>query len=271
MTNVAIYGVGLIGASFGLALRQAGFTGEIAGVSSPRSIEAGLARGAIDRALSFEEAASRADLIFLAQPISGIIEALHRLAPIASPHALITDAGSTKRAICEAASSLTGATFLGGHPMAGKESRGAESADPDLFRHRPWVLTATPNHPVAEAFRHWIARIGAREIILDAATHDRLVAWSSHLPQLTSTALAATLHELAPNASAVAGPGLLDSTRLALSSFDLWRDILATNRDEIDRALEALIERLQRMRANPEPDFATGADFARKLRTPTAS
>lgn len=268
MNKVAIFGVGLIGASFGMALRRAGFPGEIAGVSSARSVEAGIARGAIDRAMSFEDAAQWADLIFLAQPISGIIDAIRRLDPVVNPAALVTDAGSTKRAICEAAArSLRRATFLGGHPMAGKESRGAESADADLFRNRPWVITADLKHPISEAFRKWIARIGAREIILDSAEHDRLVAWSSHLPQLASSAIASVLHDRAPEAATVAGPGLLDSTRLAMSSFDLWRDILATNRDEIDAAIRSLIERLEQMRTNPEADFAKGADFARGLRS----
>lgn len=267
MPKVAIIGVGLIGASFGLALRKAEIPCEIAGVSSERSIEAGLARGAIDRGMSLEQAAQWADLLFLAQPISGIIGTLQRLESIVKPGALVTDAGSTKRAICDAAAKhLTRCSFLGGHPMAGKESRGAEVADGDLFRGRPWVLTGEPDHPMARLLRDWIARFGAREIVLHAAEHDRLVAWSSHLPQLASTALASVLHDGAPEAALVAGPGLLDSTRLAMSSFDLWRDILATNRDEIDRALEALIDRLKAMRGNPEPDFQTGGDFARSLR-----
>jgi prephenate dehydrogenase len=267
LTRIAIVGVGLIGASFGLALRKAGISCEIAGVSSERSIEAGVARGAIDRGMSLEEAAQWADLLFLAQPISGIIETLGRLDSFVKSDALVTDAGSTKRVICEAAAKhLTRCAFLGGHPMAGKESRGAEVADGDLFRGRPWVLTGEPDHPIARAFRGWIGRFGAREIILDPAEHDRLVAWGSHLPQLVSTALASVLHDGAPNARLVAGPGLLDSTRLAMSSFDLWRDILETNRDEIDRALDALIDRLTAMRGDPEPDFRTGGDFARSLR-----
>lgn len=267
MPKVAIVGVGLIGASFGLALRKAEIPCEIAGVSSGRSIEAGLARGAIDHGMPLEEAARWADLLFLAQPISGIIETLRQLESVVNPDALVTDAGSTKRAICDAAAKyLTRCAFLGGHPMAGKESRGAEVADADLFRGRPWILTGEPDHRMARALREWIARFGARQITLNPAEHDRLVAWSSHLPQLASTALASVLHDRAANAGLVAGPGLLDSTRLAMSSFDLWRDILATNRDEIDRALAALIERLKGMRGDPEADFRAGADFARWLR-----
>jgi len=263
MRTVGIVGVGLIGASFGLALRDAGFSGSILGVSSQRSIDAGLARGAIDRGATLEEAAAEADLLFLAQPIYGIIDTLRKLDPLVRPEALVTDAGSTKGVICEAAGqSLKRCQFVGGHPMAGKELRGAAAAEASLFRGRPWVLTRDIDHE----FRRWIAAIGAREIILDPLQHDRLVAWSSHLPQLTSTALASVLGEKARDAASVAGPGLLDSTRLAMSSYDLWRDILETNRTEVSAALDAYIEKLQALRDDFESEFSRGSEFARFLR-----
>ena len=263
MQTVGIVGVGLIGASFGLALREAGFTGTILGVSSPRSVAEGLARGAIDRGAALEEAAAQSDLLFLAQPIFGILATLRKLDPLVRPDTLVTDAGSTKRAIAEEAErSLKRCQFVGGHPMAGKELRGAAAAEAGLFRGRPWVLTKDIDHE----FRRWIAAIGAREIILDPARHDRLVAWSSHLPQLTSTALASLLGEKARDAASVAGPGLLDSTRLAMSSYDLWRDILETNRSEVSAALDAYIEKLQALRTDFESEFARGSEFARFLR-----
>jgi prephenate dehydrogenase len=267
--RVAIVGVGLIGASFGLALRKAGFAGAIVGVSSPRSIAAAVKRGAIDGGATLEDAASSADLIFLSQPISGIIRTLEKLGPVVRESALVTDAGSTKAAIeCTASQWLRGDSFIGGHPMAGKEQRGAEAADADLFRDRPWVLTRESRRPIDKEFRGWLDKIGARTIILDAVTHDRLVAWSSHLPQLVSTALAASLHDCQPAAASVAGPGLADMTRLALSSYDLWRDILDTNRAEIFAALDAYIAKLQDLRTNLESEFSSGADFARTLRRP---
>jgi prephenate dehydrogenase len=269
MKSVAIIGVGLIGGSFGLALRKAGFAGSIAGVSSERSIAAAVERGAIDRGVTLEAAAGESDLLFLSQPIYGIIETLRKLDPLVKEGALVTDAGSTKQAIVdEATRSLRRCRFLGGHPMAGRELRGAEAADAELFRGRPWVLTEAIDHP----FRKWIAAFGAREIILDPATHDRLVAWSSHLPQLASTALAAVIGELEPDAKTVAGPGLLDSTRLAMSSFDLWRDILETNKAEVSLALDACIAKLTALRlglaARPdfEAEFKKAAEFARSLR-----
>ncbi len=267
MRTVAIVGTGLIGGSFGLALRKAGFPGDIVGVSSPRSLDQAIARGAIDKGVSLEEGAGTADLIFLSQPISGILETLPKLDPLVRTGALVTDAGSTKQEIvAEAKRSLVRCEFLGGHPMAGKELRGAAAADPDLFKDRPWILTAAPDHPVARVFRQWLRLFGAREIILDAQTHDRVVAWGSHLPQLASTALASVLYDKSPDAASVAGPGLLDMTRLAMSSYDLWQDILETNSIEIGRALDGYIEKLQALRTDFQSQFADGGNFARSLR-----
>lgn len=267
MQRVAIVGVGLIGASFGLALRKAGYTGSIIGVSSARSIEAAKKCGAIDEGAALEDAAASSDLIFLSQPILGIIETLKRLNLLVKPGALVTDAGSTKAAIADAAAQyLTNGTFIGGHPMAGKEQRGAEAADADLFRNRPWILTSSREHPIAMEFRAWLDKIGARVRILDAATHDRLVAWSSHLPQLASTALAAAIHDRQPDAATVAGPGLTDMTRLAMSSYDLWHDILETNQTEVAAALDAYIAKLQSLRVDIEREFASGAEFAQTVR-----
>src|ERR1700685_3499971 len=154
MKNVGIIGVGLIGGSFGLALRKAEFTGAILGVSSARSIDQAVERGAIDRGATLEEAAGACDLLFLSQPISGILETLRKLDPLGRPDTLVTDAGSTKQAIVdEAKRSLRRCAFLGGHPMAGRELRGVAAADADLFRGRIWVLTSPISHP----FRNWVA------------------------------------------------------------------------------------------------------------------
>ena len=267
MRTVAIVGVGLIGGSFGLALRKAGFQGSILGVSSERSIAQAVERGAIDKGVTLEEAGAKADLIFLSQPILGIIETIPKLDVLVRRDALVTDAGSTKQIIVnEARRSLTRCAFLGGHPMAGKELRGAAAADADLFQGRTWVLTEDLDHPFAREFRKWLALFGARELMLDPATHDRLVAWASHLPQLASTALASALRDRAPDAAAVAGPGLLDMTRLAMSSWDLWSDILNTNQPAVAEALDAYIAKLQRLRSGMEAEFDKGAQFARELR-----
>lgn len=264
---VTIAGVGLIGGSFALALRKAGFEGRVIGVSSPRTIEAALARGVIQETLPLEEAAAQSDVVFLSQPIEKILETLGAVDRHVRPGTLITDAGSTKAEIVErAARTIHRGRFAGGHPMAGKEARGVDAADADLFRGRPYVLTSPD-----PGLERWIRKIGARLVVLDAAEHDRLVALVSHLPQLLSTALAAAIAN-DPAATRIAGPAAVDMTRLALSPYDVWRDIFATNAGEIDAALADFIARLERMRANLRTgaamarEFDKAADAARALR-----
>jgi prephenate dehydrogenase len=270
MRTVAIVGVGLIGGSFGLALRARGFKGRIVGVSSPRSVAEGVSAGCIDCGAGLEEACADAGLVFLAQPISGILETLSRLDPLVMPGALVTDAGSTKRAIvARAANCLKRARFLGGHPMAGKESRGAAAADAELFRGRPWLLTPAQEEDLSAAreFLSLLDSIGAVVRVMTAEEHDRAVARSSHLPQMLSTALADYLKSLNdPAVAAAAGPGLLDMTRLALSSHEIWRDILATNGDYIAEELAAFRERLAGVMNSAEESFSAANAFAALLR-----
>jgi len=277
MNTVAIIGTGLIGASFGLALRRAGFQGEILGVSSAGAIADAVAAGAVDRGMALAEAVPQADLVFLSQTIGRILDSVRHLDALVKPGALVTDAGSTKCEIVDTARQLIArCQFLGGHPMAGKEKRGAGAADGDLFEGRPWVLT--PDEPseletaAAREFRRWLERIGARILVMDCDEHDRVVSLTSHLPQLASTALAATLEEQLETAGSLpAGPGLMDATRLALSSYDLWRDILATNPGHIERALGAYIQELEHIRENLrtrqlQEEFQRAASFAGRLR-----
>jgi prephenate dehydrogenase len=276
MHTVAIIGVGLIGGSFGLALKKAGFTGTIVGTSSEATLRTALARGVIDEAAPLADAARGADLIYLAQPIGRILDTLHHVDGFVNPGTLITDAGSTKSAIVAAARKhIRRGVFLGGHPMAGKEKRGVAEADADLFRGRTYVLT--PHDPAAletsaaAEFLDWLKRIGALPVILNAEEHDRIVAFTSHLAQLASTALAATVAEHAGDHLAVAGPGLADTTRLALSPFELWRDILATNSSAIELALTAYIIKLEHLRDNLrtreiESEFEIASALAATLR-----
>ena len=250
MRTVAIFGVGLIGGSFALALRKAGFSGTILGVSSARTMARARELNVIDASATPEEAAAAADLIYLAQPILEIIECMPRLAAHVREDALVTDAGSTKSAVVEAgAAAFTRCQFLGGHPMAGRERRGVDAAEADLFEGRPYVLAprapADLETPAAREFLKWIEKIGAIPIVLEPGEHDRIVAYTSHLAQLASTALAATLEGRPEPESGVFGPGLIENTRLALSSFDLWNDILATNRGPILEALRAYIATLE--------------------------
>ena len=283
METVAIFGVGLIGGSFALALRSAGFGGRILGVSSQRTLERAIELGAIDGGCPLEEACAAADLIFLAQPIGTILETLTRLNPRVREATLVTDAGSTKAAIVEAAARhLTRCQFLGGHPLAGKESRGVGAAAAGLFKGRTWALTPRAAEemetPAARDFLHWIGRIGASPVTLDAISHDRVLAYTSHLPQLASTALAAALGAaLGPEdvlRGRLFGPALLDSTRLALSPFGIWKDIVATNRKFVQSALECYIIELQRLIRSIESDpergteeqFLAATEFSSRIR-----
>jgi prephenate dehydrogenase len=283
MDTLTIVGVGLIGGSFALALRKAGFRGRILGVSSPATIERALARGAIDEGLSLAQAVPQSDLVYLAQPILRILDTLPALDSLLRGDALVTDAGSTKRRIVEAAgASIRHAQFLGGHPMAGKEKRGVEEADPDLVQGRTYVLTpATPEAletPRAKEFLAWLPRIGAVPLVLSPEEHDRVVSHTSHLPQLVSTALASLLAERLESADHLraAGPGLADTTRLAMSAFDVWGDILKTNDGEIDQALAAFIEKVEELRRllrdeRMRREFERAAEFARRLREKQAN
>jgi prephenate dehydrogenase len=157
--------------------------------------------------------------------------------------------------------------------MAGKETRGAESADASLFEGRTWVLTPDePSEletPAARDFRGWLERIGARVVVVDSDEHDRVVSLTSHLPQLASTALASLAEDA--RRLEISGSGLADMTRLAASSYDLWRDILATNSNYIDRALTDYIQKLEHIRENLRTrqlqlEFERGAQLAARLR-----
>ena len=277
MEVAAIVGVGLIGGSFALALKKAGFAGRVLGVSSESTLRAALETGAIDEGVSLAEAAARADLIYLAQPIGRILDTLHHLDGHLRPGMLVTDAGSTKEAIvAQAARSVTRCQFLGGHPMAGKEKRGVGAADADLFVGRTYILTPRERHeldtPAAQEFRDWLRRMGAKPFVLDPAEHDRIVSYTSHLAQLMSTALGATVaDQIGEDELAISGPGLRDTTRLALSAYDLWRDIIATNAGHIDRALSDCIQKLDYMRQNLrtrqlQEEFERAGKLAARLR-----
>lgn len=248
-----------------MALKQRGLAERIFGVSSPAVAQKALEVGAIDEILPHELALPQADLVLLAQPIRRMLKTIEVLDAFLRPGALVTDVGSTKVSVCAAGESfVTRGRFVGGHPMAGKAQRGPEVASADLFVGRPWVLTEEN-----ETLRGLVEALGARAVILDAETHDRMVSLSSHLPQLLSTALGAMLE--AEPVKQVAGPGLHDMTRLALSSFELWDDILATNQRNVLTAVERMIGELERVReglkgGSLEREFEAGNRMAQKLR-----
>jgi prephenate dehydrogenase len=264
--RIAILGTGLLGTSVGLALRAAGYRGSISGWN--RSAEhAQLARqmGAVDSVVADAmEAARSAQLILLAVPIYATLDFMEKLAPILSPAHLVTDVGSTKRVISETGARLFNtperAAFLPGHPMAGKERGGAELGDANLFRGAVWLFTDDPNAKrspqsaaLVESWRELVGAMGSKTIDLDPARHDELVAWVSHLPQFTATALSSLLEGevgAAPELKDVGGRALREMTRLGASPFSMWRDIAYTNTEAVERALMALEERLAYLREN---------------------
>jgi prephenate dehydrogenase len=278
MKTVAIVGVGLIGGSFGLALRHYGFEGDIIGVSSPSALSAGLSSGAITTSASLEEAANSADLIYLAQPVDRILMTIEQLSGLLRPDAFITDVGSTKESIVrKAAACLPSGVFLGGHPLAGKEQRGVQAAEANLFCGKPYILTPVqPESHAAIEFKSWLTRFGVRIIEMPAQEHDSTVALTSHLPQLLSTTLAVTLScQQNSRLSEIFGPGLTDMTRLAKSSSQLWNPILQTNKVAVLNALDAYAATLQDLQVALKNDsllefFEIGSAWAKQLRRPTS-
>jgi prephenate dehydrogenase len=256
--RVAIIGTGLIGGSFALALRKQFPDISLAGYSRGGSAERARALGVVREAPADLATALRgADLVYVALPIGATIDAFGAIAASADPGALVTDAGSTKSAICRAARKYFhgGVRFLGGHPMAGKERSGVENADAELFREATYALIGREDDPDRRvtAFTQVVVAIGARPVWTDADTHDWAVGIVSHLPQLLSIALARVVGDETDETGmplTLAGPGLQDMLRLAGSSYSVWRDILLTNTDNASRALDRLAQAVEHLRTH---------------------
>jgi prephenate dehydrogenase len=294
INRILIVGTGLIGASTGLALRAAGFSGEIVGAGpTEATLTTALQMGAIDSFHSPADIANPthhvarvADLILLAGPVLSILDWMDRLAPILEPHQLVTDVGSTKLQIAELATKLYNqpgrAYFLPGHPMAGKESGGAALAEPTLFHNAMWLFTPIPNptsaepHPLEFEWRALVQKIGAHTMDLAPARHDEICAWVSHLPQMLSTALAALLEDTfaadpaaRAEIAAIGGRALRETTRLGASPYSMWRDIALTNSDPIAHTLLMLEQRLAHLRENLRtPELKEEFRLANRFRTP---
>ncbi|MCU0804645.1 MAG: prephenate dehydrogenase/arogenate dehydrogenase family protein [Burkholderiales bacterium] len=259
--TLVVAGVGLIGGSFALALKQAGAVRRVVGLGRTRaSLERAAALGVIDEAADDPaHALAHADLVMLAMPVGQTVAVLERIAPHLRADAVVTDAGSTKRDVIDAARAvLKGAfpRFVPGHPIAGAESSGADAARADLFRGRKTVLTplaVTDARAVARVAGAWRA-CGADVREMPAEEHDAVFAAVSHLPHLLAFAL---VHELAeqPNAATLfdyAAGGFRDFTRIASSHPEMWRDICLANRECVGEALaryRSELDRLQRLLA----------------------
>jgi prephenate dehydrogenase len=256
--RIGIVGLGLIGGSIALAAREIWPAALVIGVDRKDVLERAMILHAIDVAADDAVVLAEADLVILAAPIQQNLEILRELPENVTGSAVVTDTGSTKRAVVEAAAALPDRfTFVGGHPLGGAARGGIEHARPDMFSGRPWLFTPKKEHDAQalEKLKSFVSGLGAVPRILSPEDHDRLLAFISHLPQLTVSALMHVVGEAAREEGlSLSGRGLQDTTRLASSPADIWKEVCATNIDEIGSALDALISVLRQLRA----DLRTG-------------
>jgi prephenate dehydrogenase len=259
--KVAIVGVGLIGGSIGLALRQRGLAQRVVGIGRRQSsLDKALACQAIDEtATDLEKGVDGAELVVVATPVAQVADLVCR-ALAATPEDLaatqqrvvVTDAGSTKGAICAAVESRlqdAAGRFVGSHPLAGDHRSGPEHAHGDLFDGKTVVMTpteSTPTETMAKAEAFW-QNLGARVTKLSPTEHDEALAATSHLPHLLASALAtATPAEWLP----LAATGWADTTRVAAGDPELWTQVLAQNKPAVLAALDRLSEQLEKLQAD---------------------
>jgi prephenate dehydrogenase len=257
LNNVVVFGVGLIGGSFALAMKQAGQVRQVIGVGRTRApLERACALGIIDSiAASVQQAVHGADLILIAAPVAQTASILQQIAPYLQVGTVVTDAGSTKSDVVAAARAVLGdkiAQFIPAHPIAGRESNGPDAALADLYVGKKVVLTALPENLPADIERvaaAWRA-CGALICQLSPADHDRVFAAVSHLPHLLSYALVDDIARK-PDANLLfqyAASGFRDFTRIAGSSPEMWRDIALANQPALIGELDSYLEQLQKLR-----------------------
>lgn len=277
---VAVVGVGLIGGSFAAALRKQGKVERILGVGRrPQTLKRAQDLGLIDEAVSARQAAEQADLILLSLPVGSSAKVLSEMAPWLAPHTLITDAGSTKASVVEAAYGALAdrvRQFVPGHPIAGAETTGPDSADSGLYQDRTVVLTPLPENTEtdkAAVQRAW-EYCGARVVTMSPEAHDRALASVSHVPHFLAAVFmgqvaSASDSDLRLN---LAGSGFRDFTRIAAGSPEMWRDIFLANRAavlaelvEVRAALHEAEQCLAREDGQGLHDFLERAAVARRF------
>ncbi|MFW5976564.1 MAG: prephenate dehydrogenase [Bacillota bacterium] len=255
MKKIGIIGLGLIGTSLGLALAK--YTDyDIYGYDiESRHLKYNLEKNIIDSSLDNEDI-KYMDIIFIAVPVCSIIPVIREINPyINKCKTIITDMGSTKKYILDKISSnYSNIKFIGGHPMAGKEVSGPQSASADLFKNKSYILIKNIKlKKEIKNLKNLLLKIGANINIMDSETHDCLVAMTSHLPQITASALIEQLRkneQKNPSISQVIGTGFLDMTRIAASNPEMWLDIFTTNKSNIVNQIEEFIDILQYFRDN---------------------
>jgi prephenate dehydrogenase len=247
---LAIVGLGLMGGSLALALKEAHAAPRIIGITRTRAtLDAALERGAIDAASDELSAVREAELVVLAAPVRTILKQIPLLAEVARDAALLLDMGSTKRKVVQAMDRLpTRLLAVGGHPMCGKELAGFAAAEAGLYRDKIFVLTETARSTPAamETARKLARAIGSRVIELDAARHDEIAAAISHLPYVVASNLTGTVDEAAEEDARVwqmASSGFRDTSRLAASDVPMMLDILLTNSENVAHLMRSFSRR----------------------------
>jgi prephenate dehydrogenase len=269
--RIAVLGVGLIGGSIGLAVRERLDSAEVAGFDpAPGVLDVARERGAVDlAAASVADAVGGADACFVCAPVGALADLVAEALASADAGCVVTDVGSTKRVVAEAAADPR---FVGGHPIAGAETSGVEAARADLFDGAAWYLTPGERTEglLYERLHRILVGFGAQTIAIDPETHDRLVATVSHLPHVLANVLvsqaARTLTEVGEALPRV-GPSFRDATRVAGANPAIWTDIYSANREAIAAEIEETVERLGRvaaaLRSNDGGAIETWNDVAR--------
>ena len=259
--TVAIVGCGFIGGSLGLAVKRRWPATVVTAVDERPVLERALRMRAVDQVGERLESAAAASLVVLAAPVRANIEVIRQLPSVMSGDAVITDVGSTKAATVAAAAEFPQLRFVGGHPLAGAAVGGIEEARGELFDGQPWLLTPdrSTDRAALSSLTTFVEALGGAPINMPPDEHDRMVAYLSHLPQLAVTALMHVVGQaVGADGLALAGRGLRDTTRLASSPANIWRDIAATNPQQVAQALDGLIDTLVRLKAQaakPDADF----------------
>jgi len=280
--KITIIGVGLIGGSLGLALKENRPNFKIIGIDKQGVIERAIARGAIDEGtVNLEEGIKEADTVILATPVKTILNLLPQINPFLKKGCLVTDTGSTKGQIVERANKILSKDtfFIGGHPMAGSEKYGIDSADPHLFQDKTYILTPTKksNLIAIEKIFSLIEMIGANRLIINPLEHDRIVGAVSHLPQIIAVSLTNTISMLAQeennnNYLKAIGEGFKEMTRIASSPYKIWEDICDTNQEnilemiqEFRNYLEAIEDKLKNDPSSLKEDFQKASKLRETL------